>query len=243
MALIGLLSVLACWACRTPGERKALRPNVNLSEASPQPESRAVSREEVMALPIGTGMADVIDRFGESRGFGVRRGIAYEMYRAKQGGLYCIVLGPSASASSSLEAVLYLAEGDRAVYESPAEKRGQPWQEEIPELLLPGPHISRDQVAKLRMGTGLSEVMETIGQPMALPSVPALPYRAKEGGFYYLVFWRGDSLQQTGLEAVVHISEAGRGVFLLPVERSGEPWVLPDGSDLSGRRGGSRIGD
>ena len=92
--------------------------------------------------------------------------------------------------------------------------------------------VAREEVAALRMGMDWSEAVETLGPPLGLPSCPAALYRAREGGFYSLVFWRDDSPVETGLEAVVHVSDSGKGILVLPAERSGTPW--PEGPEGGG---------
>jgi len=66
-------------------------------------------------------------------------------------------------------------------------------------------------------------VERRFGPPRSHLPVPALLYSASEGGDYCLYFCRWNSLEQTGLGAVVHYPERGQPVLVLPKRRRGPP--------------------
>ena len=101
----------------------------------------------------------------------------------------------------------------------------------MPNDLLPAHPISLDEVTALRPGMSMQQVVDLLGNPTLVGSIPAMMYEAQAGGEYYLLFCDLRSLSPatpTGLQAVVHIPTKGEAVYVLPREKSGQTphWVL-----------------
>jgi len=105
----------------------------------------------------------------------------------------------------------------------------------LPRLSRP---ISRKEITALPMGISFADVLARLGDPSLVGSVPALIYDAQEGGMYYLVFWRESIREPTGLQAVVHIPGSGQAVFVLPLEKRGQPSRILEGTAEEPRREG-----
>ncbi|MFP4356131.1 MAG: hypothetical protein ACLFUJ_13500 [Phycisphaerae bacterium] len=93
--------------------------------------------------------------------------------------------------------------------------------------------MADEQIDQLQMGMTMNEVVNLLGGPGTALSVPAMVYPARHGGSYYLAFFDlNDSAPETAsalvLYGVLRTNETGQSVWLLPTERAGQPFRLPN---------------
>ncbi len=102
-----------------------------------------------------------------------------------------------------------------------------------PGAALPGRGVGQDQIAALQVGMSMDEAVASIGYVGRTLSVPALMYDARSGGKYYLAFFdlqsppSADRPEPCLLHGVIRFTGSGEGIWVLPAERSGQPFCLP----------------
>lgn len=98
---------------------------------------------------------------------------------------------------------------------------------------LPGRGVGPDQIAALQVGMSMDEAVASIGYVGQTLSVPALMYDAQSGGKYYLAFFDLQTPPATArpepclLHGIIRFTGGGEGIWVLPAERAGEPFLLP----------------